>query len=271
MPVKNLLIPYRRSPAGRRYYFFLMNIHIFPSCFQQFLNLFHRQPLAIIVRTIGKPFFHFLPAQIRLLLIVPYHLRINNKMFIVFVGRIGILHRNHDFVKFLPRPDAHLRHFTARKHSLRQIRNLKGRYLADKGLPSRGFFQCLDNQFHSLGQADPEPCHPVIRNWQFFSPVFDNIMEKRNDRAPASCHIPVSHNREINVFRSRIRIGCHKKLVRYQLRAAIKVHRVYRFIRGQRHHLLHIGIQCRIYHILGSMDIRFNRFVRIVLAGRHLF
>ena len=95
-------------------------------------------------------------------------------------------------------------------------------------------------------------------------------MKQRNHRPPASRHISITHDGKINILCPGICICRNKQLVRNQLCAAVQIHRIDRFIRGQCHHFSHCGIQCRVNDILCPVNICLYRLIRIVLTGRHL-
>ena len=96
-------------------------------------------------------------------------------------------------------------------------------------------------------------------------------MEFRDHGASASGHVTVAHDGKTYVLGTGIGICRDEKLIAHQLRAAVKVHGIYRLIRGKRHYLLYAAIQRCIDHVLGAVDIGFDRLCRIVFTGRYLF
>ena len=55
--------------------------------------------------------------------------------------------------------------------------------------------------------------------------------------------VAVPHDGKINIFISRISVCRHKQFIRNQLGSAVKVHRIDRFIRGQRQEKCTNGLQ----------------------------
>ena len=151
-------------------------------------------------------------------------------MLVILIGSSRILRSYHDFMQLLAGTDTNLRHLTSGKHCFCKIRNLKGRDLTDEGFPTGCFLKSLDHKLYALRQTDPETGHAVISNRQLVTAIFNDVMEKRNNGATASCHISITHDGKINVLGTGIRIRCNKQLIRNQLRTTIKVHRVHRLI-----------------------------------------
>ena len=191
-------------------------------------------------------------------------------MLFVFVSIRCILHRNHDFVQLFALTDAHFLRRHAGCHCLCQVGNLKGRNLGNKGFAALCFLQCLDNQFHTLMQADPETGHAVIGNRQLRAAVFQDTVKERNDGASAACHVAVTDNGEADILCARISIGCNKQFIGNKLGATVQVDRVYRLVRGKRYHLFHIHVQTGVNYVLRTVNIGLNCFCGVVFTCRNL-
>ena len=61
------------------------------------------------VSQVRKSFRYFFSCRNRAFFLTPYHLRINDKMFVIFISGQGIFHRHHDLMKLFPFSDTDLR------------------------------------------------------------------------------------------------------------------------------------------------------------------
>ena len=174
-------------------------------------------------------------------------------------------------MKLLTGTNANLHCFHARRHRLRQISNLERRNPADKGFAALCLLERLDHKLYALCQANPEPRHAVIRDWQLACAFVDQLLKQWNDRAAAARHIAVAHDRKIQVFRATVRIGSNKQFVRYQFRTAVKIYRIDCLVRRECDHLLDACVERRINDILRAVHIGLDRLVWIVLTRWHLF
>ena len=150
---------------------------------------------------------------------------------VILVSRKGILRGDHDLMQLLSRTDAGLPDTASRQHRLRQIRDLKGRYLADKSLSAGSLRQSLNNKLNTLRQTDPETGHPYIRDWKLLRPLLDQLMEQRYHGTSAARHISITDDGKIDILHTGIGIGRHKQLVRHQLRAAVQIDGIDRLVR----------------------------------------
>ena len=153
-------------------------------------------------------------------------------MLVILVSIQGIFHGYHNLMQFFSLADAYFGHFTSGQHCLCQICDLERRNLGDKGFTALGFFQCLNDQFYALLQADPETCHAVIGNRKFSAPLFDDVVKERNNGTAASCYITVTNDGEADIFASSVGIGSNKQLIGYQLGTAVQINRINSLVCG---------------------------------------
>ncbi len=181
-----------------------------------------------------------------------------------------ILCGDHDFMQLLAGTNACLNRPAAGEHGLGQILDIETWNFADEGLSAMGLAKRLDHKLHALLQADPEAGHPVVCDRKRRLSLFNQAVEEGDDGAAAARHIAIPHDGERDISRACIGVGRDEQLVRYQLGAAVQVHRIDRLVRRQRHNPGYLRVEAGVDDIHRTVDIGLDRLSGVVFTGGNL-
>ena len=163
-------------------------------------------------------------------------------MLLIFICQHGIFPCHHDLMQLFTLPDPYFRHRGSRQNRLRQIRNLKRRNFGNKRFSALRFRQRFDHKLHAFLQTDPKARHTVIRDRKLRFPRRCQITKKRNHRTAAPRYVSVPDDGKAYVFCPRICVCSNKQFIGHQLSSAVKINRIDRLVRRQRHNAFYAAV-----------------------------
>lgn len=230
-----------------------------------------REPFGVRSRVVNESGLDALSAtRVHFGHVAPLHVRVDDEVALVLVGgeRVGLGH--HALVELLALADADFDLLEARRHRRGEVGHPERGDLGDERLATRRLGQRLDDELDALLERNPEARHAHVGDGELRRALADELVEERDDRAAGARDVAIANDRERGARLAAVGVSRYEQLVGDELRAAVEVHRIHRFVGGERDDLGDARVERGVDDGHGSIYVGLDCLHGVVLARGHL-